>query len=52
MEYIIVASLFLEEVPVEVHMLLIRVDTDEVTPTFVFKHRFLDHGVVRAFNFC
>ena len=38
MENIIVASLFLKEVSVEVHMLLIRIDTDEAAPTLVLEH--------------
>ena len=51
-EYIIVASLFLKEVSVEVHMLLIRIDTDEVAPTLVLEHWFLNHGVIWTFYFC
>lgn len=44
-------SLFFEKLAVLVHVLVIWVDSDETTSSFIFQTRLLDHHVVGALYF-
>ena len=45
-EHIIIASLFLKEVTVLIHVLIARVDPDEATPPLILQHRLFYHRVI------
>ena len=51
MQDVIVASLFFEEVSVDMGVLFIRVDSDEATSALILKHRFFNHEIVRPLGF-